>query len=34
MPASGPSAMSLGNAAPAASSSPITAAEDDDDLPF
>ena len=34
MPSNGPSAMSLGNSAPAASSSPITAAEEDDDLPF
>lgn len=34
MPASGPSAMSLGSAPAATTSSPITAAEEDDDLPF
>jgi hypothetical protein len=34
MPAGGPSAMSLGNAPASTPSSPITAAEDDDDLPF
>jgi len=34
MPASGPSAMSLGNAPASTPSSPITAAEEEDDLPF
>ena len=34
MPAGGPSAMSLGNAPASTPSSPITAAEEDDDLPF